>query len=580
MAQERVFWVVAMLVSSKVALADTTYSVSIDPDDWSFRTFYAGEVQSTVVPPHKSLKCPQGRFLTSTDAERPVGNGTYLIRGKDLGSDKVMVATIKAIGAGAENYDFVTNDHDLVTLPNGDVVYLIAAASKRPPSSGTKPAWWKYTYRGEFGPGAHAVLLAWLSTDCGESFSYRGEFDPLEAGDASCVNPQGSNTGSTGNPRYDMGGCDGQTVSVDPGSGDLYLTFSCVGYTVDTSASPFGLTTTPLNKTLVARSSNKGQSWTTLGSLPVRRWRSEAVALRTPGIATPTALAEEVGTGVMIGALGGAGISSPTFTQVIPNETLHQGIPQVYANLVGYQAAILVDGPQPNTLILAAPDSIPGKPSPRHGYQVFSLTRSGQKIIGQTTLEPVVPQGADADSFVLHLTAANAGGAMLLYWADIDAKTMSATIRGRAIFSDGSMSKDFAISTSNGAPRSFALSPYKMCDTASSCWYGDYWTASGFTTSSKTVTSSITTHTFAPVWVDPTTGRTSFNVVRVVAKTTPTFKTLGLDLGSGFKNLELIPIKKPGPPPVERRLGELRASPVVREVRPHRLEVRPEVERR
>src|ERR1700719_3244128 len=54
----------------------------------------------------------------------------------------------------------------------------------------------------------------------------------------------------------------------------MFLTFQCVGFQQDTSVKDrFALSTTPLNKTLVAASLDGGTSWSSLGFLPSAQWR-------------------------------------------------------------------------------------------------------------------------------------------------------------------------------------------------------------------------------------------------------------------------------------------------------------------
>jgi hypothetical protein len=60
---------------------------------------------------------------------------------------------------------FGTNDHNLVSLANGDLIFSTGAFSKKHVDPFPKPGWFDYTYRGEFGPGARTVLLTWRSTD-------------------------------------------------------------------------------------------------------------------------------------------------------------------------------------------------------------------------------------------------------------------------------------------------------------------------------------------------------------------------------------------------------------------------------
>ena len=149
----------------------------------------AGEAQSTVVPPSaKPAACRRGRLLASIDGRRPPATG--LVLGRDLGATDP-TATVQGTFDAPPNqvdYAFGTNDHDLVALPNGDVLYLTGAFTRRPLTP--KPAWFDVAYRGSFGPGARTSLMVWRSTDCGATFHFVSEFDPAQAGDGSCALPQ------------------------------------------------------------------------------------------------------------------------------------------------------------------------------------------------------------------------------------------------------------------------------------------------------------------------------------------------------------------------------------------------------
>src|SRR2546429_4719405 len=146
-------------------------------------TSNAGEAQSTVVPPNKKSQCKEGRILISNDQLHPpasvvLGNnldqpGGPIIQSKfDLGLinghfDKELTKT-KYLLSG-------TSDHDLVTLSNGDVLYITGAFSTMPvwpPVTHAKaPGWFADTFRcteqedltclsnKAFGPGARSVVL-------------------------------------------------------------------------------------------------------------------------------------------------------------------------------------------------------------------------------------------------------------------------------------------------------------------------------------------------------------------------------------------------------------------------------------
>ena len=254
-------------------------TVSIAPDVSIITAPGSGEAQSTVVAPGRKNECPNGRFVASNDARRPPAAG--LVQGRNL--NDLNGAAIQAKFDGVphpENYSFVTNDHDLVSLANGDILYITGAASRAPLAA--KPAWFDVAYRGNFGPGARSVVLVWRSTDCGETFAFASEFDPARVLDGSCAFPQMPRKitapGSEAKPVYDMGGADGQLAKVDLNSGRVYMTFSCVGYLPDkTQSKAFELSKTRLNKTLVVSSLDGGESWTAIGTIKISLWRGGLV---------------------------------------------------------------------------------------------------------------------------------------------------------------------------------------------------------------------------------------------------------------------------------------------------------------
>jgi hypothetical protein len=147
----------------------------------------AGEAQSTVIAPGRNTQCPQGRVLVSVDLRRPPDKG--LVLGRDIGnaSDAPIEATFDA-PPDSRDYRFGTNDHDLVSLENGDVLYVTGAFSRA--TLYPKPAWFDVSYRGDFGPGARSNVMVWRSTDCGRTFHYLSEFDPARVEDGSCALPQ------------------------------------------------------------------------------------------------------------------------------------------------------------------------------------------------------------------------------------------------------------------------------------------------------------------------------------------------------------------------------------------------------
>jgi hypothetical protein len=149
----------------------------------------AGETQSTIVRPGHP-QCAGGRVLVSNDWVRPhATKGIVVYRDLNEPATAMHESTFDVM-PDKDDYQFGTNDHDLVSLPNGDVLYMSGAFSKT--KVAPEPAWWKSAYRWSFGPGARSVLLVWRSTDCGKTFQYQSNmaFDPAVVSDGSCALPQ------------------------------------------------------------------------------------------------------------------------------------------------------------------------------------------------------------------------------------------------------------------------------------------------------------------------------------------------------------------------------------------------------
>ena len=179
------------------------------------------------------------------------------------------------------DYAYGTNDHDLVALPNGDVLYLTGAWTRRPLAP--KPAWFDVAYRKSFGPGARGNLMVWRSTDRGQNFSYvSSSTRPGSAtAPARCRSFRfGSRLRQPAAAGVEHGRQRRQLVQVDRATGHLYLTFQCVGFLQDkTVTDHFHLSTVRLNKTLLAGSVDGGASWRLLGTIPVASWRFGIVPL-------------------------------------------------------------------------------------------------------------------------------------------------------------------------------------------------------------------------------------------------------------------------------------------------------------
>jgi hypothetical protein len=470
------------------------YSVgSVQTLNFHDNSHLPAEAQSTVVPPGKNQTwCPAGRLLMSNDALRPP---SPVVRGRDLSGNGPEVISTFDQPPHPEWYSYVTNDHDLVTMNDGTVVYLTGAGSIEPLSP--KPVWWDGTYRGTFGPGTRSILMAWRSTDCGKSFQYAGEMDPAHMEDGSCANPQPVSNPHTGQT-WDMGGSDGQLVKHDPLTDTLYLTFKCVGYYMqkkfDHSAAGAWVLTQPLNKTLVAISKNQGASWSSLGFIPGVAWWRFGVAPESP-----TKVAFGFANALTIGSPAAGGKFTFTAAQPAPagsfgwtgsnwkpyNQT-PRPVPAVTANVVA------------NTLIARAGDAthlilaFPSDAGQSGGFRVFFYDEGQQQFAEGA---PILPANNSKDSVVMHLTAIDIGfGPVMLYWDDIDGPAKKVTVRGRIVTGLCKYTSDFDISGSSD-----------LSSPAGSYFYGDYRTAGGFgeTRLREPTRVTLAEHFhFYPMWVD------------------------------------------------------------------------------
>lgn len=463
----------------------------------------AGEAQSTVVPPNKNNACQAGRFLVSIDLLRPPAQG--LVVGRDLGdtSGTLIEASFDSV-PNATNYAFGTNDHDLVVLNNGDVLYATGAFSRMPLTP--KPAWFDVTYRGAFGPGARSVVLVWRSTDCGRSFKYLSEFDPAQAGGGFCAMPQfprlTTAPGSPAKPAFDMGGTDGQLLKVDPSNNQMFMTFQCVGNTQDTTQTQhFELSNTQVNRTLLVTSVNNGASWKYDASFVGRGWRIGVVPLPNQRLALG------LGTSLLFGGkppFGSYLFNSTAFSA--PNGTWgwedtfynNPNIPKQFIGSNMWASTIVTRVPNSTNILLTFPDTIDNK---GHGYRMFFFDQQANKY---AEAAPVLPAVQNSDNFILHLVAIDFGqGPVLLYWYDIDGKNKTATLRGRLIRGNGQYSADFVIAKTAGTPHKFNLDQGPQ---SNGYWYGDYLTAGGFlrvTTTHGVPAVKTSRYTYYPMWVEP-----------------------------------------------------------------------------
>ena len=458
----------------------------------------AGEAQSTVIAPKLKQQCPSGRFLVSRDGLRPPSTGLVVSRDLDKPTMTPIQATFDAV-PNAQDYSFGTNDHDLITLSNGDVLYITGAFSKRLLTP--KPLWFDNTFRGTFGPGARSVILTWRSTDGGQTFQYLSEFDPATVENGLGAYPQfrWDNGNKVTSAPWDMGGTDGPLVKVFPGD-VLYMTNWIVGYHPKPGGTGFVPDpNNPVNKTLLLTSKG-GTSWTSAGVLEGGFWRlGMASALKSTSMQTPIAFggSNSVFTGQKSAPMSysfGAASNVPTGQWGWEGDDLGMLKKHIQAKIWACTIVARVHSAS-NTAVLVFPDTYPSR---GNGCRVYFYDIDKDKFC---EADPIVPEDGSAKSCVLHPTIIDSGtGPLLLYWYDMNGNTLKGKIRGRVIAGSGTYTNDFDISTDQDKPYSFDLT------VANKYWYGDYHTAGGFV-AAKTINRfqkiDVRTVRFFPMWVQP-----------------------------------------------------------------------------
>jgi hypothetical protein len=456
-----------------------------------------GEGQSTVIPPGTNPACTDGMLLISDDWLRP---SSSIVIAHDLAGKKADIASKFDAPKDPQNYSYVTNDHDLVELSDGSVLYLTGAASGKL-LHGAKPAWWDVAYSGTFGPGARSNLMVWRSTDCGATFKYISQMDPALMEDGSCANPQLPLDSSN---HYNMGGSDGQLVRVDPANDTLYLTFRCVGNTGTTDATgKFTLTQNPLNKTLVAASTDHGSSWHSMGFINgVNWWRFGILPL---GSHVAFGFSNDIVFGApsngklafgqaqpLTGQYGGFAQTTSAFN---PNPSPD---PYVFSNVWGN--TVITRAGDDKGLLLAFPTVMGSGANSTNGYSVFFHDPLDSGSFSE--IPAIQPLTSSPSNYVMNVTAIDIGqGPVLLYWADVNTTSHKARMRGRIIVHLGQYSSDFDITgdVDLTLPANFYF-PAKP-----QFFYGDYHTASGYKQqvhSRSKPGALVDVYHFLPLWVD------------------------------------------------------------------------------
>jgi hypothetical protein len=607
MTKSKIFLAVMLLAIGVTSASAQNVTVS---DEMTIKT-NAGEAQSTVVPPGINKKCELGRFLVTNDRKRPPAG---VVMGRNLDqtggtpiSSKFGMGTLATNynrdDLTKSNYSFGTNDHDLLTLSNGDVLYITGAFTRMPlapPGGRPLPIYmnslFENTFRNgacaqldandnctsgfNFGPKARSTVLVWRSSDCGENFEYVAEMDPARFGGATCALPQfrikpGCKTGECRDTTapWDMGGTDGQLSRVDPANDRVYMTFQCVGYLPDDSGktNPKLDPNKKINKTLVTMFDPANNSWKGLGYIDQAAWRFSVIPTGNEldfGYASSLLTGKKNAQGNYVfdstGSVAPKGFWSWMGEWNFKDSNGNTNIP---VNLIGSNVLavpLIARTPDPNTLMLAFPDNFT---SSGWGYRVAFYDRAAGTVTDAVDSDSILPAKPNADNMVYHLAVADPGsGPVLLYWTDLDSATKTVTVRGRLIIGKNKFTDDFSINQASGKPASFTLAGNEY-------WYGDYHTAGGYVKKFAQTAgqgefvvtlASTTRYDYYPMWVEP--GST----LRY-AKVEYAVKTSLLTTASQVKAFQvnertISPERwRPQPPPVELRLIRRQTRPSTQE---------------
>ena len=558
---------IALLVIAAAGQASASHQVHVAPN-LSTVNRPSGESQSTVVPPDKKLECPNGRFLVSLDSNISLPPPQGMIIGRDFGDPSN--TDIRATFDNVPNPEWyqLSVDPDLVTLSNGDVLYLGHARSRAPLDP--KPTWFDVTYRNNFGPGARSVVMVWRSTDCGQTFQFVSVMDSAHMEDGTCALPQMPNPddrlptdppGSQVRPVFDMGGSDGPLTKVDLSNDRVYLVFQCVGNVPDTSQPYFNLTNTKLNKTLVLVSYNKGGSWSSLGFIENRmRWRLGIAPLAYDR------LAFALGNEILFGTKTNSRYQFGNTSQHAPHDSgweqhaddyfgQNPVLGPIRANYVGGHIlghTMVARSPGSDNLVLVFPDTITDNGNNKsHGFRLYFYDDTRSAF---AEADPIMPDDRSLNSFLMHPVIIDLGtGPLLLYWTDINGVTKQAVVRGRFIYGSDRCSSDFLISRVGGNKHSWDVTNNVQAPTR--YWYGDYQTASGFKVPVDTTDPfrlAGKQYRYFPMWVqsDGTVRYTQVTLIEQISRHHPlAFDELDIDY--------ILPEEwRPAPPvPIDQRLN-------------------------
>ena len=471
-----------------------------------------------MVPPGAKSACPEGRFLISDDS------GKDPARVATLPLDDLTATPSQSVFDTPEGWKdyrrILSNDHDLVAQPNGDV--LLIKDGTDAPAAESETGLVRLRVQGRHrhsrqyvgarrAIGADGVAIAGLrqvlhirvgtrhSDARRRSRTFQDFSGGLPQNSPSTVAP-----GSPEQPVYQMGGTDGIMARVDHVTGRVYLSVQLVGNLPATGRS-FTLSDTKINRT-VGLTSDDGVKWSQDHLLAFRGWRVDVVPRPRKALAVAHNVWNELfksgSAFVMHSCKGGFDIEQcPATVAPIQQgkwgwDTLPWSHSLLYkkekeptdrmnTNVAGQTH--LVRSPSSENLLLAYMHSF-RVPDLGDGYRLYGFN-------GKSTwlqFSPIKPMVPDPDSFILHVTPVDAGsGPLFWYWYDVNAGAKHATIRGRLITQDNEETQDFSVSRGRDSGVSFDLTETR-CN-------GDYHTAGGYVAARG----STPTYHYYPIWRQP-----------------------------------------------------------------------------
>ena len=572
---------IAICVLTSPLQASDGYTVSVAPNIREFAV-PSGESRSTVVGAGKKSQCPNGRIFITDEGRHPPLKPDVIAGSQGIVHWRNLAGTTMPVGASAGQslfsappqvkvpssgivrerlWFFGSSDHNLLTLPNGDLIYQSQTFTREPLEP--RPDWFARTFRNRqppaepFGPGARTTLAIWRSVDCGQTFQYLTEINSYGKGYEECGNPQPARPATPiivppPDPfevRFDMGGTDGPSLVLDRINSRVYSIFRCVGnLLVKDSSNRVALSPDQVSKTYVFSTKTNGSAFTNRGAYSPDLWGPAAVPL------SGNQLAVGIGSSILVGKLQPNGrfdfSSKPNAVDDASfGWTSGLSLPPITPPATGLADRIkawlasntlMARLPHKTQMVLLAfptmVEQTKGKPETEtRGYRLYAFDPTINVFVAE--LDPIIPKGPPDTSAIMHLTAIDPveGGPILVYWYDLDGSANSAQIRGRVITGPFANPYELDVARINSAPAPFNLTLPKY-------WFGDYKSAGGFRNpkaGTSTFDTPVFTYHYYPMWVQPPQTPGAAGTVNYTEVTVT--QTVGLNVPSFVEKLTKLP---------------------------------------